>query len=130
MRQAVRSVSELGPTRRALRRLRDDRAAMTGLWLLLGIGLLCFVVPAWLGLDPTTTEQVRVRAPGTLLLEAADAESALLAWVDARMTEWAEAGLLTALDAVVRGQRPEDNSGAEAGDEVPEEEPTEGDEDP
>jgi oligopeptide transport system permease protein len=39
----------------AWRRLRRNRAAMTGAALLIAMVIACFLVPWWLGLDPTTT---------------------------------------------------------------------------
>jgi len=46
---------EGGPGRRALRRLRENRAAMAGVWALLLIHVACFVIPALFALDAETT---------------------------------------------------------------------------
>ena len=44
-----------GPWRLAGRRLRRNRAALAGAWLLLGIVVACFVLPLLLALDPHAT---------------------------------------------------------------------------
>jgi len=54
---------EVGPSLRALRRLRRNTAAMVGIGLLLGIGLWCFVLPGLLGLDAVTTDPSRYLEP-------------------------------------------------------------------
>ena len=50
MKAARRSALEVGPGMRAWARLRRNRAAMAGGWLLIGTSLLCFVLPMLLGL--------------------------------------------------------------------------------
>ena len=58
-------VEEAGPARRAFARLRRNRAAMAGAWTLFGIVLLCFGLPAALGLDAQSTDPVRhLQPPG------------------------------------------------------------------
>ena len=44
-----------GPWRSAWRRVRKNRAAVAGAWLLAAIALACFVAPALCALDPSTT---------------------------------------------------------------------------
>jgi oligopeptide transport system permease protein len=44
-----------GPWQRAARRLRHNRAAVAGAWLLLAIAAACVLAPALLGLDPFAT---------------------------------------------------------------------------
>ena len=54
---------EASPGRRAWARLRRNRAAMGGAWTLVLIFVLCFVVPAVLGLDAQTTDPARHLEP-------------------------------------------------------------------
>ena len=56
----------LSPGRRALRRLRRNRPAMLGAATLLGIVVLCFLVPPLLGLDPSSVEPSRQQQPPSL----------------------------------------------------------------
>ena len=57
---------DASPGRRAWARLRRNRAAMAGAWTLVGIFVLCFVVPAALGLDAQTTDPARhLEPPGS-----------------------------------------------------------------
>ena len=56
-----------GPWAEAWLRLRRDRAALVGAAILLAVGLACFGLPVWLGLDPVTTDpglRHRPPAPG------------------------------------------------------------------
>jgi oligopeptide transport system permease protein len=53
-----------GPWRQAARRLRRNRAALAGAWLLLAIASACLLLPALLALDPTSTAPaLRFTAP-------------------------------------------------------------------
>jgi hypothetical protein len=67
--------------------------------------------------DGRRWEQLRVRAPGTRLLEANDAEQALLSWVETELQAWREAGLLDALRPIIA-------SVCETGDVEQDEDPT------
>jgi hypothetical protein len=74
-------------------------------------------VKRWLAIPTDTVrefdggrwEQVRVRAPATRLLEAPDADRALLDWVDQEMIAWRECGLLDAIAPIVAGVTDKDS---------------------
>ncbi len=53
----------VGPWIELWRRLRRNRAAVAGALTLLVIIIACFIVPHWLGLDPSTTDPVRRHTP-------------------------------------------------------------------
>jgi oligopeptide transport system permease protein len=63
MSAAVHLRLEAGPGRRAWHRLRRNRAAMAGAWVLIGTVVSCFVLPLLFGLDPHTTDPVRHLEP-------------------------------------------------------------------
>ena len=61
--ESIQALLEAGPGRRALRRLRRNRAAMTGAIALVAIASACFLLPLLLGLDPDTTRSVLRNQP-------------------------------------------------------------------
>ena len=62
-RGAAERGSGAGPWRLAGRRLRRNRAALAGAWLLLGIVAACFLLPLLLALDPFATAPAQRFAP-------------------------------------------------------------------
>ena len=60
---ALGAFTGLSPRQQAVRRLRQNRAAMLGAALLLAIVLMCFLLPLGLGLDPTRVDPAQHHRP-------------------------------------------------------------------